>query len=155
MPICDEAAEHVLAARRRQRPSWFSPPPASEPSRERLRPLPGFGRRDITGCRCPRVNQSGDKDRHGPLTKHGPNSLRRALLEATMHACGPPPTPSATSASSADFGLGDCPYQRRAPVVEHGLTVRYEHPLDRQLDKRAQQLGKPRPVDVHIIQPAL
>src|ERR687897_926156 len=35
---------------------------------------------------CPRVNQSGDKDRRGPLTKHGPAYLRWALLEATMHA---------------------------------------------------------------------
>jgi transposase len=35
---------------------------------------------------CPRVNQSGDKDRRGPLTKHGSRYLRWALLEATMHA---------------------------------------------------------------------
>jgi transposase len=35
---------------------------------------------------CPRVNQSGEKDRRGPLTKHGPKYLRWALLEATMHA---------------------------------------------------------------------
>ena len=35
---------------------------------------------------CPRVNQSGDKDRRGPLSKHGPTYLRWALLEATMHA---------------------------------------------------------------------
>jgi transposase len=35
---------------------------------------------------CPRVNQSGDKGRRGPLTKHGPTYLRWALLEATMHA---------------------------------------------------------------------
>ncbi|MET0206200.1 MAG: transposase [Thermoleophilaceae bacterium] len=35
---------------------------------------------------CPRVNQSGDKDRRGPLTKHGPRNLRWALIEATMHA---------------------------------------------------------------------
>jgi transposase len=35
---------------------------------------------------CPRVNQSGDSDRRGPLTKHGPRYLRWALLEATMHA---------------------------------------------------------------------
>jgi transposase len=47
---------------------------------------------------CPRVNQSGDKDRRGPLTKHGPTYLRWALLEATMHALRHPPTPSATSA---------------------------------------------------------
>jgi len=35
---------------------------------------------------CPRVNQSGDSDRRGPLTKHGPRYLRWALVEATMHA---------------------------------------------------------------------
>jgi len=35
---------------------------------------------------CPRVNQSGEKDRRGPLTKHGPKYLRWAMLETTMHA---------------------------------------------------------------------
>ena len=35
---------------------------------------------------CPRVNQSGDRDRRGPLTRHGPRYLRWAMLEATMHA---------------------------------------------------------------------
>jgi transposase len=35
---------------------------------------------------CPKVNQSGDKDRRGPLSKHGPTYLRWAMLEATMHA---------------------------------------------------------------------
>jgi transposase len=35
---------------------------------------------------CPRVIQSGTKDRRGPLTKAGPKYLRRAMLEATMHA---------------------------------------------------------------------
>jgi transposase len=35
---------------------------------------------------CPRVIQSGERDRRGPLTKHGPKYLRWALLEATMHA---------------------------------------------------------------------
>jgi transposase len=35
---------------------------------------------------CPRVNQSGSKDRRGPLSKHGPRYLRWAMLEATMHA---------------------------------------------------------------------
>ena len=33
---------------------------------------------------CPRVNQSGDSDRRGPITKHGPTYLRWALIEATM-----------------------------------------------------------------------
>jgi transposase len=35
---------------------------------------------------CPRVVQSGDSDRRGALSKHGPTYLRWALLEATMHA---------------------------------------------------------------------
>ncbi len=35
---------------------------------------------------CPRVIQSGDRDRRGPLTKSGPKFLRWAMLEATMHA---------------------------------------------------------------------
>jgi transposase len=35
---------------------------------------------------CPRVIQSGESDRRGPLSKHGPTYLRWALLEATMHA---------------------------------------------------------------------
>ena len=35
---------------------------------------------------CPKVGQSGDSDRRGPLSKHGPRYLRWALLEATMHA---------------------------------------------------------------------
>ena len=35
---------------------------------------------------CPRVVQSGESDRRGPLSKQGPRDLRWALLEATMHA---------------------------------------------------------------------
>jgi len=35
---------------------------------------------------CPRVNQSGEKDRRGPLTKQGPKYLRWAMPESTMHA---------------------------------------------------------------------
>jgi len=34
---------------------------------------------------CPRVHQSGESDRRGPLTKQGPN-LRWAMLGSTMHA---------------------------------------------------------------------
>ena len=36
--------------------------------------------------RCPRVNQSGDRYRRGPLTKQGPKYLRWAMLEATTQA---------------------------------------------------------------------
>jgi transposase len=35
---------------------------------------------------CPRVHQSGDTDRRGPLTKAGPKYLRWALIEAAIHA---------------------------------------------------------------------
>jgi transposase len=35
---------------------------------------------------CPRVYQSGDSDRRGPLSKHGPRYLRWALIEAALGA---------------------------------------------------------------------
>ena len=35
---------------------------------------------------CPRVYQSGESDRRGPLSKRGPRYLRWALVEATSHA---------------------------------------------------------------------
>lgn len=35
---------------------------------------------------CPRVYQSGQSDRRGPLTNNGPRYLRWALIEATTHA---------------------------------------------------------------------
>jgi len=39
---------------------------------------------------CPRVYQSGPRDRRGPLSKQGPRYLRWALLEAATHACRHP-----------------------------------------------------------------
>lgn len=39
---------------------------------------------------CPFVMQSGDRDRRGPLTKHGPRYLRWALIEAAVHAARHP-----------------------------------------------------------------
>jgi transposase len=39
---------------------------------------------------CPRVYQSGEHDRRGPLSKQGPKYLRWALIEATTHACRHP-----------------------------------------------------------------
>lgn len=39
---------------------------------------------------CPRVHQSGDHDRRGPLAKNGPRYLRWALIEAAMHAARSP-----------------------------------------------------------------
>jgi transposase len=39
---------------------------------------------------CPRVEQSGERDRRGPLTKRGPRYLRWALIEAAQHAARHP-----------------------------------------------------------------
>ena len=39
---------------------------------------------------CPRVYQSGESDRRGPISKHGPRYLRWALVEAAMGACRHP-----------------------------------------------------------------
>ena len=39
---------------------------------------------------CPRVDQSGERDRRGPLRKNGPNYLRWALVEAAHTACKHP-----------------------------------------------------------------
>jgi transposase len=67
---------------------------------------------------CPRVNQSGESDRRGPLSKHGPKYLRWAMLEATMHALRHPPTPSATSATSAASASSAAPESRRSTSPE-------------------------------------
>ena len=39
---------------------------------------------------CPRVYQSGQRDRRGPLAKNGPKYLRWALIEAAVHAANHP-----------------------------------------------------------------
>src|SRR3954462_12608178 len=39
---------------------------------------------------CPRVYQSGNTDRRGPISKQGSRYLRRALFEAALHACSHP-----------------------------------------------------------------
>lgn len=39
---------------------------------------------------CPRVYQSGERDRRGPLAKNGPRYLRWALIEASTHAARHP-----------------------------------------------------------------
>src|SRR5260370_2172635 len=57
---------------------------------------------------CPRVSQSGDSDRHGPLSKHGPKYLRWAMLEPTMHALRHPPYPN--------------PYPPNKPPLRHHPT---------------------------------
>jgi transposase len=50
---------------------------------------------------CPRVNQSGDKDRRGPLTKHGPPTCAGRCSRRRCTRSSTRPTRSATSATSA------------------------------------------------------
>jgi transposase len=47
---------------------------------------------------CPKVRQSGQMDRRGPLAENGPKYLRWALLEAATNAVKHPSTKTATSA---------------------------------------------------------
>jgi len=50
------------------------------------------GPKKLTGYTglCPRVYQSGERDRRGPLAKNGPTYLRWALIEAAVHAARHP-----------------------------------------------------------------
>jgi transposase len=71
---------------------------------------------------CPRVNQSGDKDRRGPLTKHGPTYLRWALLEATMHALRHPAYAERYQRTKKRLGK-----QRGAKVAQVDIARRLAH----------------------------
>ncbi|HEX5954957.1 MAG TPA: IS110 family transposase [Solirubrobacterales bacterium] len=73
---------------------------------------------------CPRVVQSGEKDRRGPLTKHGPTYLRWALLEATMHALRHPAY--STRYQRTKHRLGK---QRGAKVAQVDIARRLAHAI--------------------------
>ena len=73
---------------------------------------------------CPRVNQSGDKDRRGPLTKHGPTYLRWALLEATMHALRHPAYRERYRRTKKRLGK-----QRGAKVAQVDVARRLAHAI--------------------------
>jgi transposase len=73
---------------------------------------------------CPRVNQSGDKDRRGPLTKHGPTYLRWALLEATMHALKHPAYAARYQRNKRRLGK-----QRGAKVAQIDIARRLCHAI--------------------------
>ena len=73
---------------------------------------------------CPRVNQSGDKDRRGPLTKHGPTYLRWALLEATMHALRHPAYAERYQRTKKRLGK-----QRGAKVAQVDIARRLAHAI--------------------------
>jgi transposase len=73
---------------------------------------------------CPRVVQSGDKDRRGPLTKHGPTYLRWALLEATMHALRHPAYSARYQRTKRRLGK-----QRGAKVAQVDVARRLAHAI--------------------------
>ena len=79
---------------------------------------------------CPRVVQSGESDRRGPLTKQGPRYLRWALLEATMHALRHPAYAERYQRNKRRLGK-----QRGAKVAQvdiaRKLTVAIWHMLTR------------------------
>jgi transposase len=79
---------------------------------------------------CPKVVQSGESDRRGPLTKHGPRYLRWALLEATMHALKHPAYSARYQRNKRRLGK-----QRGAKVAQidiaRKLTVAIWHMLTR------------------------
>ena len=73
---------------------------------------------------CPRVNQSGDSDRRGPLTKHGPRYLRWALIEATMHALNHPAYRERYQRNKRRLGK-----QRGAKVAQVDIARRLAHAI--------------------------
>jgi len=82
---------------------------------------------------CPRVNQSGDKDRRGPLTKHGPTYLRWAMLEATMHALKHPAYSERYQRNKRRLGK-----QRGAKVAQIDIARRLTHAIWHMLSRKQQ-----------------
>jgi len=73
---------------------------------------------------CPRVRQSGESDRRGPLSKHGPRYLRWALLEATMHALRHPAYAERYQRNKRRLGR-----QRGAKVAQIDIARRLAHAI--------------------------
>jgi len=73
---------------------------------------------------CPRVVQSGESDRRGPLTKQGPRYLRWALLEATMHALRHPAYAERYQRNKRRLGK-----QRGAKVAQIDIARRLAHAI--------------------------
>jgi transposase len=73
---------------------------------------------------CPRVVQSGESDRRGPLSKHGPTYLRWALLEATMHALKHPAYAERYQRNKRRLGR-----QRGAKVAQIDIARRLAHAI--------------------------
>jgi len=73
---------------------------------------------------CPRVVQSGESDRRGPLSKHGPTYLRWALIEATMHALKHPTYSKRYQRNKRRLGK-----QRGAKVAQIDIARRLAHAI--------------------------
>jgi transposase len=73
---------------------------------------------------CPRVVQSGESDRRGPLSKHGPTYLRWALIEATMHALKHPAYSERYQRTKRRLGK-----QRGAKVAQVDVARRLAHAI--------------------------
>jgi transposase len=73
---------------------------------------------------CPRVVQSGESDRRGPLSKHGPTYLRWALIEATMHALKHPAYAARYQRTKRRLGK-----QRGAKVAQIDIARRLAHAI--------------------------
>jgi transposase len=73
---------------------------------------------------CPRVVQSGESDRRGPLSKHGPTYLRWALIEATMHALKHPAYSERYQRTKRRLGK-----QRGAKVAQIEIARRLAHAI--------------------------
>jgi transposase len=80
---------------------------------------------------CPRVVQSGDSDRRGPLSKHGPTYLRWALIEATMHALKHPAYSERYQRTKRRLGK-----QRGAKVAQIEIARRLAHAIWHMLTRK-------------------
>ena len=73
---------------------------------------------------CPTIKQSGDSDRRGPLSKHGPRYLRWALIEATSHALRHPAYAERYQRNKKRLGK-----QRGARVAQIDIARRLAHAI--------------------------
>jgi transposase len=74
-----------------------------------------------------------DKDRRGPLTKHGPTYLRWAPLEATMHALKHPAYAQRYQRNKRRLGK-----QRGAKVAQVDIARRLAHAIWHMLSRNQQ-----------------
>jgi hypothetical protein len=77
---------------------------------------------------CPRVCQSADSDRRGPLARQGPKYLRWALIEATTHACNHPAYQARYQRTKTRLGKQRGPKLARARPPPQRGDLAHAHP---------------------------